>query len=165
MEAIIPTVKDVQIVEARGPWDTKSGGELTVVLEMALSLMQNRYMHYKPAELNRLPTDIRGLRVYVIRNLPKGGIGGNEWHRIREEIVFVLQGSTRWMCEDIFGGQRDFILNSEIGIWMPSFIIHTYEVQEAGSELLIIANTLFPEDPTTHDTYSRDIFSSEYVMR
>jgi hypothetical protein len=38
---------------------------------------------------------------------------------------------------------------------MIPFILHAYEVLEEGSNLLIVANTLFnPNNSKTHDTYS-----------
>ena len=165
----IPTVNDVQIIEASGPWNTKSGGKLSVVFAMPLATVQDRFLHYEAAELGRVPCDIRGLRAYTVRDLPNGRIGGTEWHRIREEMVFALDGSVRWMCEDLLGGQRDFTLDIDVGVWMPPFILHTYEVKEERSGLFVIANTLFvPDDPRTHDTYSMETFrelQTEYIAK
>lgn len=157
--SIVPSVQDVQIIESRGPWDTKSGGKLMVMFGMPFGTVRNKYFHYKSEELDRVPTDIRGLRAYTVYDLPQGKIGGAEWHRIREEMVFVLNGSLKWTCEDLYGGQKDFILDLNVGIWMPPFILHTYEVKETGSQLFVVANTLFiPEDPATHDTFSWEAF-------
>lgn len=153
------TVDDVQIFETRGPWDTKSGGKLNVLFAIPLATVQGRYFNYKNTELDLIPSDIRGLRAYTVRDLPNERIGGAEWHKIREEIVFALDGSVLWMCEDIFGNQRDIVLDNGMGIWMPSFILHTYKVKKERSGLLVIANTLFvPDDPRTHDTYSAETF-------
>lgn len=155
----VPTVDDVQIIEARGPWDTKSGGKLDVLFGMNFALLEGRFLHYNDAEFHEIPGDIRGLRAYTVRGLPKGEIGGTEWHRIREEMVFALEGSVHWIYEDLFGGQSEIILRTGLGVWMPPFIMHTYEAEEAGSGLLVIANTLFvPDDPRTHDTYSTETF-------
>ncbi len=45
--------------------------------------------------------------------------------------------------------------NSQNGIWLPHFILHTYEVLVEGTELAVVANTTFdPEDSQTHDTFS-----------
>jgi len=156
---VVPTVDDIQIFETRGPWNTKSGGRLDVLFAIPLATAQEKYFHYEKIEMDCVPGDIRGLRVYTVRDLPSGRIGGTEWHRIREEMVFALEGSVFWMCEDLFGGQRNFVLGAGVGIWMPPFIRHTYEVREEKSGLFIIANTLFvPEDPRTHDTYSEETF-------
>lgn len=155
----VSTVDDVQIFETRGPWDTKSGGKLNVLFAMPLATLKDRYFQYENTELDLIPGDIRGLRAYTVRDLPNGRIGGTEWHRIREEIVFALEGSVRWMCEDLLGGQREFILDTGVGVWMPPFILHTYEVKKDKSGLFVIANTLFvPDDPRTHDTYSVETF-------
>ena len=165
----VPTVDDVQVIEAHGPWGTKSGGKLNVVFAMPLATVQDRYLHYEDAELGQVPFDIRGLRAYTVRGLPSTRIGGTEWHRIREEMIFALEGSVRWTCEDLLGGKRDFTLDVGVGVWMPPFILHTYEVREEGSGLLVIANTLFvPDDPRTHDTYSMEMFrefQSQYASK
>ena len=65
----------------------------------------------------------------------------------------------KWECEDIYRNKTEFILTQENGIWMPPFILHTYEVLENNSGLFVVANTLFvPDDPRTHDTFSADKF-------
>lgn len=155
----VPTINNVILFKANGPWDTKSGGKLNVILAIPLCVVQNQYFCYEDAELHLVPGDIRGLRIYTVRDLPDKGIGGQEWHRIREEMVFVLGGSVKWTFEDLFGNQRTFILNPEVGLWMPPFILHSYEALEMGSELLVIANTLFDaNDPRTHDTFPKEDF-------
>ncbi|MCK5059894.1 MAG: WxcM-like domain-containing protein [Candidatus Pacebacteria bacterium] len=155
----IPSVKDVQIMNVRGPWDTKSQGKLMAVYAMPYAVVQSRYLDYDSEELHKISSDVRGLRIYTVRDLPAGKIGGIEWHRIREEIVFVLDGSFQWECEDFQGGKRQFTLDSRSGLWIPPFILHTYKARESGSGLFVLANTLFvPEDSTTHDTYSAEEF-------
>ena len=152
------TVHDVRNLPVRGPWDTKSGGHLHVLFALPLGTVQERHFNYRPEELKDIP-DIRGLRIYTVGDLSKGKIGGNEWHRIREEMVFVLKGSVRWMCEDAIGGKTETILDRTVGVWMPPYILHTYEVLEDDSELLVVANTLYNhDDPLTHDTFSLDEF-------
>ncbi|MDA2935765.1 WxcM-like domain-containing protein [Patescibacteria group bacterium AH-259-L05] len=151
-------VDDVKVIKARGPWKTKSNGELMVLYALAYVDI-DAYFEYDDKELARIPGDIRGLRSYTVRNLSEGELGGNEFHRIRKEMVFVLEGSVRWGCVDLFGGGAEFIITPENGVFVPSFILHTYEVLEEGSGLLVIANTLFDsEDPRTHDTYSLEKF-------
>lgn len=116
-------------------------------------------MRHNREELNKIPEDIRGLRSYSVRGLPKDKIGGTEFHRIREELVFGLEGRVLWKCEDIYGGRREFELSSQKGVWVPPFVLHTYHTLEENSGLLVLANTLFnPDDPRTHDTYSREEF-------
>jgi|SRR3989344_5011965 len=158
-QGTVRTVDEIRILAARGPWTTKSGGKLNVTFALPLQTLQDSYLQYENEELKRVPGDVRGLRVYTVRDLPLGSIGGTEWHRIREEMIFVLEGSVRWMCEDLLGGTKDFALDPSVGVWMPPFIRHTYEVLESGSGLFVVANTLFvPEDPATHDTYSPEEF-------
>ncbi len=154
-----PSVDDIQVMPAAGPWPTKSGGELMVTMKMPLQDVQEKYLAYDQAELDPLPQDIRGLRIYTVRKLPQERIGGMEWHRVREEMIFVLEGSVLWECEDLYGNKRSYTLDGGAGIWMPPFILHTYTVLAEGSGLLVMANTLFiPDDPATHDTYSLEAF-------
>jgi hypothetical protein len=157
----IPVVDDIQTIKTTGPWNTKSGGNLNVIFSISFTALQNRYLNYdyKNSEFNQLQKYIRGLRIYTIRNLPKNGIGGTEWHRTREEIVFCLEGLILWICEDLFGKQKEFIININTGIWIPPFILHTYKSLEEKSGLLIIANNVFiPDDSKTYDTYSIKMF-------
>lgn len=158
-DCVVPIVEDIQRIETRGPWDTKSGGRLDVIFAMSLATVQEKYLRYEDAEIKRVPKDIRGLRVYTVRDLPKGKIGGTEFQRIREEMIFVLEGSVLWTCEDLFGDQKNFVLNNCVGVWMPPFILHTYEALEEKSGLLVIANTLYdPDDSGTYDTYTTEEF-------
>jgi len=161
----VPKIDDVQVIEARGPWNTKSGGKLNVMFAMPLTIVRDQFFHYETTELDCIPSDIRGFRAYTVRDLPNGRIGGTEWHKVREEMVFALEGSVCWTCEDFFGGKRDIVLAPGVGVWMPPFILHTYEVKEEGSGFLVIANTLFvPDDPRTHDTYSMEMFRERQAM-
>jgi hypothetical protein len=111
-------------------------------------------------DLSAIPQDIRGLRIYTVGNLPYGRIGGTEWHRIRSEFVHVIVGSVQWTCEDVYGGILEFHLTPQTGLLMPPYILHTYEVLEEGTMLVVVANTLFfPDDPATHDSYPREAFN------
>ncbi|MBI2024803.1 MAG: WxcM-like domain-containing protein [Candidatus Harrisonbacteria bacterium] len=151
----VPTIFNVRGIRARGPWKTKSSGKLNVLFAMPLAEVRDRFLHYRDTEISKIPNDICGLRAYTVNDLSKGKIGGTEWHRIREEIVFTINGLVQWTCVDLFGARRDFIVSVGNGIWIPPFILHTYEVLEKNSRLLVIANTLFdPDDHRTHDTYS-----------
>lgn len=155
-----PTVSDIRVFEAGGPWKTKSGGNFAIQFGApGISLqMITEYFQYKVEDIPR-QKDVKGFRIYTVRDLPAGTIGGIEWHRVRQEMVFALDGRVEWVCEDVFGNSREFVLNGKTGIWMPPFILHTYKAQVPESGLLVIANTLFyPEDTATHDTYSTEVF-------
>ncbi len=147
-------VSEVRVLRAGGPWTTKSGGELSVFFAFTLGELTENFFRYSEEELRRLPQDIRGLRIYGVRGIPKGRIGGTEFHRIREELVMVLEGKVRWECEDVLGIKVSWNLGRGDGLWMPPYILHTYEALEDGSDLLVLANTLFdPEDPRSYDSY------------
>lgn len=142
-------------------FQTKSGGTLAVLFALPFELIKT-FFEYDQMELAKVPKDIRGLRNYQVNNLPKGQIGGTEFHRIRQEIVFGLCGRVKWECRDLFGQTREFILTPENGLYMPPSILHTYYVEENGSGLGVVCNTLFPlpANHLTNDTYSQEEFES-----
>lgn len=155
----IATVDKVRTIESRGPWDTKSGGKLNVLFGLGNDVIQADFFSYQPLELSKIPADVRGLRSYRVSDLVKGSIGAKEWHRLRNELVFVLEGAVKWTCEDVYGGKQEFIIDGQSGVWTPPFILHTYEAIADNTQILVIANTLFlPDDPRTHDTYTTDEF-------
>lgn len=159
---IYSTVDQIEVLEAHGPWTTKSGSKLWVRSALSLNIMED-YFQYDPNELVRIPEDfeIRGFRQYTNIGMPVGNMGGGEFHRIRKEMIFGLDGETFWECEDLNGDKREFILTPEMGIKFAPFIMHTYQVRIDNSGILVVANTLFdPDDPRTYDTYSREIFTS-----
>jgi hypothetical protein len=136
-----------------GPWRSKSGGLLSV--PFALSYAQTMdIFDYDHAELERIPRDIRGLRMFVLEDMPAGGVGGGEFHRIRIEIVFTVKGKVRWICEDLYGGHKEFFPSRDCILHFPPFILHTMHSIEHASAVVVIANTLYDaDDARTHDTY------------
>jgi len=152
------SIKDVQEIETRGPWRTKSEGNLMVLFSFPYEIDMKRFLRWDDKELKNIP-DIRGLRYYSVRSLPKGQVGGGEFHRIRQEIVFATEGSVQWECEDLSGKKKITILAPQNGIWLSPFILHSYKVLEEGTGLAVIANTTFdPENTKTHDTFSLSEF-------
>jgi hypothetical protein len=150
-------IEYIMEIEARGPWKTKSDAELKVLFAMPYEKLLE-FLKYDENELRQLPENIRGLRSYSVKGLRKGSLGGMEFHRIRKELLFGLEGVVDVECEDVYENKRRFRLDSQNGIYIPSFILHTYETIEDGG-ILVVANTLFnPEDKRTHDTYSQIIF-------
>jgi hypothetical protein len=122
-----PTVKDVQIIERRGPWSTKSGGELNVLFGLPFDQLKDQYFDYETAELLKIHEDVRGLRAYFVSKLPKDAIGANEWHRIRNELVFALNGPVEWTFEDFYAEKETIVLDENNGVWIPNFILHSYK--------------------------------------
>jgi len=147
------TVDDIRELRMTGPWRRKSGGILSV--PFALPYVQAMdIFDYDAAELARLPRDIRGLRMFVLEDMPAGGIGGGEFHRIRIEIVFTVKGRVRWMCEDVYGWYKESHPPRDCIIHFPPFILHTMQSLESGSAVVVIANTLYDaDDAQTYDTY------------
>ena len=153
-----PSVEDIRELRLTGPWRSKSGGLLSVPFALAHAEAMEIF-DYDPAELARLPRDIRGLRMFVLEDMPAGGIGGGEFHRIRIEISFTMSGKVRWICEDVYGGCKEFLPARDCALYFPPFIMHTMESLESGSAVTVIANTLYdPDDARTHDTYPAATF-------
>jgi hypothetical protein len=65
-----------------------------------------------------------------------------------------VKGKVRWTCEDLNGGRREFLPARDCILQIPPFILHTVESLEAGSAVVVIANTLYdPDDARTYDSY------------
>jgi len=108
-----------------------------------------KYFKYE----GNLEPDIRGLRIYMITGLEKGKKGGGEFHKIRQEIVLCLHGLVKWELMDLNGRERMMVIDKNRGVYFPTYILHTYEVLEDAT-LLVIANTLYDsENPLTFDTF------------
>lgn len=158
----VPNIKDIRTLHTKGPWMTKSNAELSVIFAFPLSQTQ-KLLDYDREELAYLPSEfnIKGLRCYSVRGLKNKSVGGTEFHRIRQEILFGLEGAIDFEFEDIFGSKRNVTIDKKTGVYLPPFILHTYESRQDNSGLLVFCNTLFnPEDKRTHDTYSKEVFKA-----
>lgn len=158
------TVEDIAHLTSNGPWKAKSGGDLIVRLALPSEAV-TAFLDYENPAFDAVEADsgvnIRGLRSYTVDNIPKGSIGGREWHMARTEYVGALGGSALWQCVDLSGNEREFVLDGTAAVIMPPGILHTYQALEDNTRLQIIYNTLFvPEDPKTHDTFSRESFEN-----
>lgn len=168
-----PTIAKVRTLEPRGPWTTKSGSRLSVLIAHPLDAAQDvhdgdgsafanafvtaqSFLTYDDAEVRRLPHDLRGLRIYLNDRMPKGGVGGLEFHRIRQEFIMSIAGRVRWTSEDVDGATTTVVLTPGTGVYIPPWILHTYEVEEEGSALLVFCNTLYT--PRCPDTYTMEEF-------
>lgn len=159
-QKIVPkSVAEIGVFPNEGPWTTKSGGELNVLFARDAGIISYVFFNYNGGELEKIPRDIRGLRMYRVDKLPKGGIGGNEFHRIRQEIIIPISGHLSYECEDLFGQKRNFDLTPKTSIWIPPLVMHTYKAMEDDNAIIVIANTLYdPADKGTWDTYSLEEF-------
>lgn len=149
-----PTVEDIREFRMTGPWPSKSGGFLSVPFMLSHAQTMEIF-NYDPEELERIPRDIRGLRMFMLEDMPTGGIGGGEFHRIRIEIAFTMKGRVRWFCEDVYGGRKEFLPPRDCILYFPPFILHTIEALEPDSAIAVVANTVYDKDDAdTHDTYT-----------
>jgi dTDP-4-dehydrorhamnose 3,5-epimerase-like enzyme len=154
-----PSVSDIQVVEKKGPWTSKSGGKLEVHFALPKDVLE-RFLDFDNPAFDEVPEDIRGLRSYTVSNIPKGSVGGKEWHKARTEYISAIAGAAVIDCVDLGGNEKEYTLDGNSAIIIPPGILHTYEALEDGTTLQVIANTLFvPDNPETHDTYPVDSFS------
>ncbi len=158
------SVDDIKVIETRGPWKSKSGGNLNVLMALPQDVV-TEFLDYTNPGFDSIQHEtgknIRGLRVYNVSDIPKDSIGGLEWHDIRTEYVAALGGSAVWQCVDFDGKETEFVLDAKKSVLMPPGILHTYISLEDNTRLQVVCNTLFdPEDPRTHDTYSKDTFTA-----
>jgi len=158
-------IDDIQEIKSRGPWRSKSGGDLNVLFALPQEQVSS-FLDFENPEFDITQEisghNIRGLRSYTVSDIPKDSVGGKEWHRARTEYVSALAGSVVWQCVDFAGKEREFILDGRSGVIIPPGILHTYVGLEDQTTLQIICNTLFiPEDSLTHDTYSRENFHEQ----
>lgn len=156
------TVNDIQEITARGPWTSKSGGELNVAFALPQEQLK-AFLDFENPEFDYVEKvsghNIRGLRSYMVSDIPEESVGGKEWHRARSEYIGALAGSALWQFVDFAGNEREFVTDRKTSVIIPPGILHTYTGLEEGTALQIIANTLFvPEDPLTHDTFSQESF-------
>ncbi len=150
-------VSDAFLLETRGPWQSKSGGELSVLFSLDLEQLTN-FQNYSNLAFddiaNNTSTDIRGLRVYNVENIPNGSTGANEFHLARTELINVLTGKCLWRLEDVYGDVKEFTIDRTQSLIIPAGIFHTYTALEDNTRLQVVCNTLFiPEDTGTHDSY------------
>ncbi len=160
------TVDNVVELLVQGPWTTKSNGQLDKLFELGFEhLFHGGYLDYDATELSYLPKNIRGLRSYTVHKLNitqengKPNIGGDEYHRIRKELLFVLEGAAMIELEDVYGKKREVQITPRKGLYIQPFILHTYRITADNTRLLVIANTLFDaNDDRTKDTYPAAVF-------
>ena len=164
---VFPSVKDVKRLPPTGPWPSKSGGELIVRFGQPLTVsgetsgLNESFFVYPREELAIIPAEMRGLRFYHVRGIPKHGVGGNEFHRLRHELFLATDGALLMDCEDLHGEQEEFRLEpNDYGVWIPPFIMHTVIAREPNSGFLVVCNTLFePNNPASHDSYPVEEFN------
>jgi len=173
-----------------GPYKTKIGAELYVgwVLPKESSpnsedrnstalptgMTLEKFLRTDPSEIKMLmdyvreshpnfDLDFSGDRLYFQPKMPvSNNPAGNEFHRIRREIIIPLSGKLQVELEDVYGTKRNEDLTCGRGLVIPPFIVHTFYIEEPSS-VLFRANTLFmvnqgKERIAIPDTYSREIF-------
>ncbi len=153
------SVNDAVVYDSnRGPWPTRSDGLLSVMFALDQDTLTH-IMQPDPHELSLVPNLRLGVRIFHLSNLAPGRIGGQHFHRVKEEIIVLTEGSVEYLLEDVYGGQRVVLMDGLTrGLYIPSFIRHTYTVRDS-AKLLGVSNTLYdPEDKSTYDTFGDETF-------
>lgn len=118
-----------------------------------------RLLRYDADELARMEMDIRGIRVFYLDHAQAGAMAGNQFHRLRTEIAFVVEGAVHWEFEDLYGDVRQFTAAQDTSVFIPPFVLHRAIFGAGGGTLATLANTIYvKEDPRTHDTYLASLF-------
>ena len=177
-------VSETILYECDGPYKTKTGADLYVSwvlpngnngLSLPGNLTLEKFMDFDKNEERELLEHFRrehplytveGLsadRFYFQPNIPMGAIAGNEFHRIRREILLPVSGRLEVELEDVYGDRRTIDLSVGGGLIIQPFIMHTIYAMEK-SATLCRANTIFmvgSEDDKVAipDTYSRETFN------
>lgn len=151
-------VDDLKVLTADGLLPTKSHADLSVLFSLTMPEYEFLF-RYDILERARIPVDMRRLKIYTVRGVPEGNVGGREFHRIRAEIIFGLEGRFDFECEDVYGGKRQFTVDPAHGMTILPFMLHTYVAKELDSGLVVLCNTLYDgHNPLTRDTFSREMF-------
>ncbi len=123
---------------------SKSGGTLHVMLQLDRNSFQKFF------------DKTRVLRIYNVSDIPKGGMGANEFHKHRSEVVTAERGTFKLELEDLRGEIKTVRLREGTTYGaIPPFMLHTYKALTDHACLHVVANTLYDHyRPPTHDTYS-----------
>ena len=156
-----PSVRDVVQLKANGPHDQKDAGSLIVRFAFD-GATRDRFFSYEEHELARLPVFIDGFREAAIRGVRPGCVYDG-WHRVGQKMIFVTSGRLHVTCVDLHGESASLALDPGDGLWIPRFILHSYQVLADAADLQIIANTVCENlhdttDTRVYDVYSRDSF-------
>jgi hypothetical protein len=181
-------VKDVIFYKSEGPYTTKTNsslfvcfalpslntGNLEFIEELAIphGIDENTFLSADKNEESKLIEatkmiypefnyQISGLRGYFQLGM-NGGVAGREFHRIRKEITFLIDGKLNAKLEDVYGKKMEISLGIGDGLFIPPFIIHSFEIIEK-SIMFSLANTLFVFNHSgkkinVTDTYSEKDF-------
>lgn len=153
------TVNDVVVYRSdQGPWPTKSGGRMHVILAFPKAILE-KMIHVDEHELQRTPKVQLGIRAFHTKGIAEGTVGGKHFHRIKQEVISLSSGKVEFLMEDVYGDIRKIVLDQHTrALLIPPFVMHTYTALDQ-SELIGVSNTLYDhEDPETHDTYLQDVF-------
>lgn len=177
-----PRVKDCRVYQVKGDWNSKSGGNLQVFCRIPWHEFKQFYQPLDPKikelqaylDYHAPGIAMRQFRVYEVKNIPlyeeknlKSGIGGKEIHVHREELMIAVDGIISMELEDFWGEKNTVILKAGDFLWVRPFIKHSYQCLEAGSRLVVIANTALvpdlrvPDYPYTQGNPTYDTFDTE----
>lgn len=136
-------VEDVKKIEVVGIWPSKSGGELVLLFDQKFDDVNREFFQWEQTKVGDDQEDIRGLRIYMVRGIPAGTVGANEYQEVRREKIWTIKGKICWTFEDLYGGKAEVVTEAGQGIEVPPYVMHSYTALEGGSDLFIVANGSF----------------------
>ncbi len=153
------SISDVRVINSSRVWETKSKAQLRVLVREQIGWVSQVFLRIRAESWEISGQDLRGLRLYTVRRIPKDSVGGKEFHRLRWEFILALEGKIHFILEDLRKNKKEIIVTAENGVLLPPYVLHTYTALEENSGLLVLCNTDFePENPKTHDTFSEEEF-------
>ena len=153
-----PLVKDVVELRADKSIRARYQGELPPVFAFDQAVCET-FFRREEHELALLPKPIAGFSQYFVALSTTEEVYGPAWHRVEQKLVIVTHGQLICRCEDLHGEREIFELDFDEGLWIPSFILCTFEVPEADAVFQVTTNTNISNlDPTRLDRYDAASF-------
>lgn len=182
------SVRGVNVYPLQGPWKTKADANLRVgfampflgydlngmcTLETMLpngldaedffAIDSNEEEKLREAVQEKHPDfteNISGARFYFQTGLKRRKNLAGEFHRLRREILFPIEGELEAKMQDVYGDERKFVLQQGQGVYVPPFILHSYRTRKS-CVLGVFANTMFVFHRPKGDIYVTDTYSPQ----
>ena len=89
-------------------------------------------------------------RCFIIKNSPKGAVGGNHAHKREFQMILVLSGSISLSSDYGFKVDHD-ILNENEYVVLPPLSWNTFSVSEEDTSILVLGSEMCDEEEYIRD--------------
>jgi dTDP-4-dehydrorhamnose 3,5-epimerase-like enzyme len=97
-----------------------------------------------PVKSTLMPFEVQTL--YWVYGATDTSQRGNHAHKVAEQVVFALQGTIKFVLEDVQGNSFEFILDKpHIGLYIPKMYWRTYELTP-NSILVCLTSMIYTEE-------------------